>query len=163
MLIGFMGAGKTTVGQCLAEKTGLPLFDTDGIVLSKFQIPITKIFERVGEAGFRQEETLALRSVPRVPAIVVTGGGIILQEQNGAAMQQLGTIVWLRATLHTICRRLSRAEDRPLLAGANLKGRITELLAVREPLYLALSDVTVDVDGLPPMAVAEKILEEISR
>src|SRR6266852_4954116 len=95
VLIGMMGAGKSCVGRCLQQRTKLALVDTDDIVASKFGISIPEIFSKYGEQGFREAETQALRELaPDRHAIIVTGGGIVLRDENVDLLKRLGTVVW---------------------------------------------------------------------
>src|SRR5215471_20622482 len=106
VLIGMMGAGKSAVGDCLQRRTGFAQFDTDGMVRSKFGIPISEIFSRYGEDKFREAETQVLKKVlsdERV--IIVTGGGIVLREVNLDLLKRLGVVVWLEADEKTLFKR----------------------------------------------------------
>jgi shikimate kinase len=161
-LIGMMGMGKSVVGKALEEKTGLPRFDTDEITSSKLNMPIKEIFSTHGEEHFRDLETETLRSMSlEEPAIIVTGGGIVLRAENVDLLRQLGTVVWLDADETTLRTRIRRLSDRPLLQTANPGATLSELLAKREPLYRKAADLRVDVSQKNPQEVAELILENI--
>jgi shikimate kinase len=98
VLIGMMGVGKSAVGRCLQQRTGFTRFDTDEMVSSKFGIPISQIFSTRGEDTFREAETEVLRRIsPDQPSIIVTGGGIVLREENVGLLKRLGVVVWLEA------------------------------------------------------------------
>src|SRR5690242_11873585 len=95
VLIGMMGAGKSGVGRCLQRRTQIALIDTDRIVAAKFGISIPEIFSRYGEQAFREAETQALCELTTTKqTIIVTGGGIVLREENVDLLKQLGVIVW---------------------------------------------------------------------
>src|SRR5467141_3633875 len=129
VLIGMMGAGKSSVGRCLQQRTGLAGLDTDEMVTAQFGIPIAQIFEEHGEERFRIAETEVLRKLaPERPAIVVTGGGIVLRAENIDLLKQLGTIVWITADEATLFERASRRNDRPLLQKENPRAVFLELL-----------------------------------
>jgi shikimate kinase len=161
-LIGMMGTGKSVVGKALEQKTGLPRFDTDEIVSSKLKMPVGEIFSSHGEEHFRNLETETLRSIfPEEPAIIVTGGGIVLRAENIDLLRQLGTVVWLDADETTLRMRIRRLSDRPLLRTANPGASLSELLAAREPLYRKAADLRVDVSQRNPQEIAELILENI--
>ena len=128
MLIGFMGAGKSSVGRALARRTGLPLFDTDQLVSERLGLPITEIFAQRGEDEFRACETAVLAEIPAQPAIVVTGGGIVLRAENVAAMKRLGTVVHLTADEETLFERATRRATRPLLKTSDPRATFAELL-----------------------------------
>ncbi|MCA1658815.1 MAG: shikimate kinase, partial [Verrucomicrobiaceae bacterium] len=96
VLIGFMGTGKSSTGRVLARLTGLPRFDTDEMVSTRFGLPVPEIFARFGEEKFRDAETEALAQLAEgAPAIVVTGGGIVLRPENVKKLQALGPLVSL--------------------------------------------------------------------
>src|SRR5437870_10644519 len=115
VLIGMMGAGKSSVGRCLQQRTGLARLDTDEMVAAQFGVPIAQIFEKHGEEQFRIAETDVLRKLaPERPAIVVTGGGIVGNTENLDLLKQLGTVVWVTAEEATLLERGSRRSDRPL-------------------------------------------------
>jgi shikimate kinase len=157
-----MGTGKSVVGKALEEKTGLPRFDTDEITSSKLEMPIKEIFSTHGEEHFRNLETETLRSISlEEPAIIVTGGGIVLRKENVDLLRQLGTVVWLDADEATLRMRIRRLSDRPLLRTANPMASLSELLAAREPLYRRAADLRVDVSQKNPQEIAELILENI--
>ncbi|MGZ4986282.1 MAG: shikimate kinase [Chthoniobacterales bacterium] len=161
ILIGFMGSGKSCAGVELCRRTGLPVFDTDALIISKVKSSISEIFDRLGEDAFREEETAALRAIPRGRSVIVTGGGCILRAENVELLRELGTIVWLQADEETIFQRVAHREDRPLLRGGDPRGRIRELLAAREALYRGAAEVTIDTAGRTPAEVADAILAEL--
>jgi shikimate kinase len=162
VLIGFMGTGKSVVGKALEQKTGFHRFDTDEIISSKLKMPIQEIFDTHGEEHFRNLETETLRSISlEEPAIIVTGGGIVLQAENVDLLRQLGTVVWLDADERTLRTRIRRLSDRPLLRTANPEATLSELLAAREPLYEKTADLRVDISRKNPQEIADLILQNI--
>jgi shikimate kinase len=162
VLIGFMGAGKSSVGRTLARMTGRPRFDTDEMVSARFGLTIPEIFETHGEEKFREAETEALRELAdKEGAIIVTGGGIVLRPENVALLRKLGTIVNLEADEEILFRRISRRATRPLLRTENPRATLTELLAVRRPLYEAAADIQVNTSLLTHDQVASRILEAL--
>src|ERR1041384_958921 len=95
--------GKSSVGRCLQRLTKLALVDTDEIVAAKFGIPIPEIFSKYGEQAFREAETQTIREIDTAkPTIVVTGGGIVLREENLDFLKRLGVVVWLRRNKQTL-------------------------------------------------------------
>jgi shikimate kinase len=166
VLIGMMGAGKSSVGRCLQQRTGLARLDTDEMVAAQFGIPIAQIFEKHGEERFRIAETEVLRKLaPERPAIVVTGGGIVLRAENVDLLKQLGTVVWVTAEEATLFERASRRNDRPLLQKENPRAVFSKLFRERESLYAAAADLRVDTSTLSHDEVVETILnrlEEVS-
>src|SRR4051794_32090561 len=132
VLIGMMGAGKSSVGRCLQRKTGLQIFDIDELVSAKAGCPIPEIFAKHGEPHFRELESEALDQVSTAePAIIVTGGGVILREKNVARLQELGLVVWLAADESVLFARAGRRGNRPLLQTNDPKATIAELSRVR--------------------------------
>jgi shikimate kinase len=162
VLIGFMGAGKSSVGRTLARMTGLPRFDTDEVVAARFGLTVSEIFETQGEEAFREAEAEALRELAdRRGAIITTGGGILLRPENADLVRELGTVVYLDADEETLFRRINRRATRPLLRTENPRATLTELLRVRLPLYRAAADIEVDTSFLTHDEVAKKILNHI--
>ncbi|HEX4641234.1 MAG TPA: shikimate kinase [Chthoniobacterales bacterium] len=162
VLIGFMGAGKSSVGRTLARMTGLSRFDTDEMVAAQFGLTISEIFEKHGEEKFREAETEALLELSgKGQAIVVTGGGIVLRPENIALLRAMGTIVYLSADQETLFARISRRPTRPLLQTANPRATLNGLLATRLPSYREAADVEVDTSQLKHDEVARTILNRL--
>src|SRR5437867_9455406 len=106
VLVGMMGAGKSSVGVCLRRRTRLKLFDTDEIVTSKFGMPISEIFSSHGENKFREAEAEALQALATAePVVIVTGGGIVLREENIHLLIRLGLATLLAADVEAVCKR----------------------------------------------------------
>ncbi len=164
VLIGMMGAGKSSVGRLLARRTGLARFDTDEWIVSKTGMSIADIFEREGETGFRELETSALNELhPAGSAVIVTGGGIVLREENVKLLKRLGFVVWLEAEEDILLERASRVGNRPLLQTENPRGSLSEMLRVRAPLYAGAADFRVETTYLKQDEVTEIILAEVDR
>jgi shikimate kinase len=159
-----MGAGKSSVGHSLRERTSLALFDTDEIVTSKFGMPISKIFLKHGENKFREAETETLQALATSePVVIVTGGGIVLREENLDLLKRLGTVVWLEADEATLFKRASRAGNRPLLQRKNPRKAFTKMLRERLPLYAKIADIRIDTSVLTHEEVAVAILSKFRR
>jgi shikimate kinase len=164
VLVGMMGAGKSSVGDCLRRRTSLRLFDTDEIVTSKFAMPISKIFSKHGENTFREAETEALRALATgEPVVIVTGGGIVLREENLDLLKRLGAVVWLEADEKTLFKRALQGGKRPLLQRKNPRKAFTKMLRERLPLYAKIADIRVDTSMLTDDEVAVAILSKFSR
>ncbi|MEZ5300190.1 MAG: shikimate kinase [Verrucomicrobiales bacterium] len=160
ILIGFMGCGKSTIGRSLASTLGFRFADTDELVAAEARAPITKIFEREGEDGFRRRETATLVALDGTEGQVIsTGGGIVTREENAPLLRRLGYIVWLAVGEDEIYRRVSRNRDRPLLHTPNPRKTIHDLMAKRDPLYAAAADMKVKTEGLSISDVAYGIAE----
>jgi shikimate kinase len=157
-----MGAGKSSVGRCLQRQTGLSRFDTDEMAASKLGLSILEIFSKFGEEKFREIETQALRELdPAKAMIIVTGGGIVLRDENFDLLKRLGTVVWLEAREETLFERASRRGNRPLLETENPRKALSEILRARSPLYARVADIRVDTSALNHDEVAAAILSKI--
>ena len=163
ILIGFMGAGKSSVGRWLERLTGLTRIDTDEIIAAQTGLSIPEIFSKHGEGWFRDAETEVLRNLaPPHPSIIVTGGGIILRPENIEMMKRLGTIVWLTGDEKKLFARASR-RTRPLLQTADPRSTFSELFRQRESLYEGAADLSVDTTPLTHDEVAAAVLSKIEK
>jgi shikimate kinase len=163
VLIGFMGAGKSSVGRTLARVTGLPRFDIDEMIGARFGLTVAEIFEKHGEEEFREAETESLRGLTgNQAAIVVTGGGIVLRPENRRLLRELGTVILLSADEEILFERISRRSTRPLLQTHNPRNTVTELLRSRLPVYREVADVEVDTTLLAHDEVAQRILKSVA-
>ncbi len=163
ILIGFMGAGKTTVGRCLARKLGLSMIDTDYYIEQTQKMKISEIFAQYGEAYFRDLETKTIQHLIKQGEnyIVSCGGGMVLRSENRDLLKTLGTVIYLRVRPETVASRLKGDTTRPLLQGTDAEEKIKNLLTLREGIYEAAADVQVDTDGLLPEEICVKILNQI--
>jgi shikimate kinase len=160
VLIGFMGAGKSAIGRELAKRTKLLRQDTDELVRARFGSPIPEIFAQHGEEVFRNAETEVLRKLENKPAmIVVTGGGIILREENVRLLRLLGMTIWLDADEEILWHRASRRGNRPLLQTTNPRETFSALLRERRPLYQAAAERRIDTSNASIVDVAIEITE----
>jgi shikimate kinase len=159
-----MGAGKSSVGACLRRRTGLGLFDMDGIVASKFGLSIPEIFAEHGEKKFREAETAALRCVrTEDQVIIITGGGIVLRKENVGILRNQGVIVWLDADEKTLFERASQKQNRPLLRTKNPRKAFSKIHDARRPRYASIADIRVDTSVLTDEEVAVAILVKFRR
>jgi shikimate kinase len=164
VLVGMMGAGKSSVGRCLQRRTGLARIDIDENVSAQFGMPIAEIFKKLGEHAFRDAETAAICAVaPARPAIIVTGGGIVLRPENVEALKKLGILVWLTADEAILFERASRRNERPLLQNENPRSVFFQLLRSRKPLYAAAADFEIDTSAKTHDEVAEEILSKLEK
>lgn len=160
--VGFMGAGKTTIGRLYAQETRWNFIDTDALIEEKAGCSISEIFEKQGESAFRGLETEVLQDIGRNSDTVVScGGGIILNGINVEIMRKDGHVLYLRAQADTLAERLADANDRPLLqrGEGTLKERIADILSQRSGLYENAADIIIDTDGKTP----EDIVAEIKK
>jgi shikimate kinase len=153
-----MGAGKTRVGRRLAERLHLPFIDTDQEIESETGKSIAELFTLMGEAAFRESERLMIaRLMGRSGAIIATGGGAFMDPRTRAAMLEQGLVVWLRADLDTLVARTGRSSKRPLLQGGDRAAKLSELMALRYPVY-AQAHLTVDSHHGPVEQTADAVL-----
>lgn len=163
ILIGFMGTGKSAVGKRLAKKTGFAFVDLDKLIEKEAGIKISAIFERYGEAYFRNLEKKAILSLKTMrKAVVSTGGGAVLDPQNMAAMKEAGLVIALDADIETLWRRLKSSQNRPLLKASDPKNRMEELYNARRPFY-SQAHHAVDTTGKTIKDVAKEIWQLMDR
>ena len=157
VLVGFMGAGKSSVGRILATRLGRCLVETDDMITAKEGRSIPEIFADRGEAHFRalEEEALGLLALKR-SEVIATGGGLPCREGRPAALKALGTVVWLSGDFDTLYERALQAGERPMLA-ARSRREVEALYQARESFYCQ-ADVTVDTTGIGPDQVATRVL-----
>ncbi len=161
ILIGFMGSGKSSVGRSLAQKTKWPRYDTDEMIEAAAGLSIAEIFSERGEEYFRGMETDVLKRLATQSAIVVTGGGVVLRNENLLMLRRLGTIVYLKSDEEIMFERVSQSENRPLLRTENPRASFHELLRIRTPIYDSVADIVVDTSALSPTEIADQILMKI--
>ncbi len=158
ILCGMMGSGKSTVGKALAETLGAIHCDTDALI-TKTHGEISAIFQRDGEARFRELETETVRGLSGKDGLVVsTGGGLVLKQDNVRLLRKNGKIVYLRAKLETLEMRLRGDNQRPLLRE---QGALERLMASRAPTYEGVADFVVDVDEKTPKEIVAEIVARI--
>lgn len=162
VLIGMMGAGKSSVGRVLEKRTGLARLDTDESVAAQFGMSVREIFEVYGEEKFRDAETETLRNLSlERTMIIVTGGGIVIRPENIDLLKKLGATVWLKGSENILFERASRRNTRPLLQNENPRAVYSELFHKRAPFYKAAADLEVDTSKLDHDQVAEIILNKM--
>jgi shikimate kinase len=160
VMIGFMGAGKTSVGRLVARALGREFVDTDQMIERATRMTIGELFQREGELSFRRREIAAIDRAIAVPGrVVAVGGGAVLSAENRTALKQAGLLVYLRATPETLAGRLIGVTDRPLLNTGDRAGRIRDLLVARGPIYETAGDVAIDTDRLNLEQTAVEVLE----
>ncbi len=159
VLIGLMGAGKTTVGELCARQLGRDFVDTDDVVVALAGMPVDDIFRTRGEPSFRDLERAAVADVCASPAplVIACGGGTVLDAENRRQLRATGVIVWLRAPVSVLAARVGDGATRPLLAG-DPTGALSRLEKLREPVYDAAAHCSVDTDGLDIPSVADAVI-----
>jgi shikimate kinase len=161
-LVGLRGSGKTTVARLLAERLGWQWADADALLEARHGRSIRQIFAEEGEAGFRDKEAALLEELCGLRRhVIATGGGVVLRPENRQRLRAAGFVVWLTADAATLWDRLHRdpttAKRRPDLTVGGL-AEVEETLRLRQPLYEAVADLTVDTAGRSPAQVMEAIL-----
>ncbi len=162
-LCGFMGAGKSTTGQKLAQALSVPFYDTDQVIVETAKKSVANIFTDSGEEKFRELESLAIQKVTaQPPGVVALGGGALMNPENLKLIQQAGSLVYLSAKISTLKNRLSEAGAvRPLIANQS-EQQMAELLQKREAVY-KLADLTIHTDEKSAEAVSENIQQELRK
>lgn len=158
-IIGFMGSGKSSVGQKISERWNYHFTDTDTIIEKKYNKTIPAIFSQEGEGKFRTYESDALRSVPNENCVISTGGGIVVNKKNIESMAQTGLIVFLDTSFNVIDARLRSDVSRPLWNQNRTKQK--QLYKVRETIYRSCAQLTVNTDYKTMDEVASEILGSI--
>ncbi|MDB9314753.1 shikimate kinase [Spirulina sp. CS-785/01] len=160
-LVGMMGAGKTTVGQCLAHRLGYRFFDTDVLIERVAGKPITEIFATEGEAYFRELESQVLQQVSACTrSAIATGGGIVLKPINWGTLQQ-GLVIWLDVPVEVLVERLQADNTRPLLQNTDLTEKLSSLLEQRRPRYAQADLHITPTAEQTPEEITEIILQKI--
>ncbi len=159
VLMGFMGAGKTTVGKCLAKALACEFIDTDERIEKEQGRKISDIFEKDGEEAFRNMETDLLKRLceSQCEFVLSIGGGMPVREQNRALLRKIGTVVYLKTSKEEIIRRVSGDTARPLLQGGALEEKVTALMTAREQIYQETADKILCTDGKSVSDMVEMI------
>lgn len=144
VMVGMMGAGKTAVGQAVANRLHVPFLDSDEEIVRAANMSIAEIFERDGEEFFRKRESEVIgRLLDTERAVLSTGGGAFMSEQNRKMISDRGVAVWLNADLDLLWARVKHKDTRPLLRTADPKATLTQIYDTRVPVY-ALADLSVE-------------------
>ncbi len=164
LLIGLMGAGKTTVGRQLARRMGFAFADLDLEIEQRTGVRIPTIFEVEMETGFRNRETRMLKElVDRDDMVLATGGGVVLRPENRELLRASGTVVYLNATPAVLYERTRRSTHRPLLNVPNPLEKLQELHAQRDPLYREIADIIIDTKPGAVSAIVRQVESELSK
>lgn len=163
VIVGLMGAGKTSIGRRLAQRLGVPFIDSDIEIEKAANATIAEIFERDGEAAFRLGERRILARLLDGPVqILATGGGAFMDAATRQRIHERALSVWLRADLDTLVQRTARRQNRPLLNQGDPRAVLSRLIEQRSPIY-AEADITVDsLPGLPEVTV-QSFIEALAR
>lgn len=160
ILIGFMGCGKSSIGRHMSENYQYTLIDTDSHIEKQQKCTISEIFEKNGEEYFRQLETQCLLDLINTSddkMIIAVGGGLPMREENRELLHKLGKVVYLRAAIDTLEKRLKGDTTRPLIQGGELRQKIENLFNLRQDTYEELADLIVDTDRRSYQQITEAI------
>lgn len=162
VLVGMMGAGKSTVGRRLAARLGLQFVDADSEIEAAAGMPIADIFERFGESHFRDgERRVIARLIDGRRKVIATGGGAFINDETRALILREALAVWLDADPAVLAERVRRRDTRPLLRGRDVRTVLTDLAKVRDPIY-ALAHVRVPSNNAPHEATVRALLTAIA-
>jgi shikimate kinase len=161
VLVGMMGVGKSTVGKSLASRLGVEFIDSDDEIQHAAGMTIAEIFERFGEDYFRDGERRVIsRLLEGTPKVIATGGGAFINTQTRELIKARCHSVWISADLETLVARVSRRSHRPLLVGKDPRVVLSELGAIRDPIY-SQADIHVRSDMAPHVNTVEQILKAL--
>lgn len=161
VLIGAPGAGKSTIGRRVAERLKVPFVDTDALIEEESGMSVADMFVELGEPEFRlREEDAVRRALAEQSGVVALGGGAILSESTRQLLAE-HTVVWLRVNVSDAASRVGMNQARPLLLG-NVRGRLTQLLNERTPLYESVASITIETDGRPVREVTSSVLAAVA-
>jgi shikimate kinase len=160
VLVGLMGAGKTTVGAAVADRLGRPFVDTDDVVEATTGQSVADIFATAGEEAFRSFERQAVADVcaAPVPSVIACGGGAVLDPANRRQLRDSGFVLWLQAPAAVLAERAGRSGTRPLLAGGGAQATLERMASVREAAYEAAADATVSTGDRSVAEVADAVI-----
>jgi shikimate kinase len=162
VMVGMMGAGKSAIGRRLAQRLGLPFVDADAEIERAAGCTIEEIFDRHGEAAFRDGERRVIARLLDGPVgVLATGGGAFMDPETRARIRSRAITVWLKADLDTLVERVSRRGHRPLLKNGDPRAILTQLLEARGPVY-AEADITVETGNAPAAATVERVIEALA-
>ena len=163
VLVGMMGAGKSSVGRRLASRLGIPFVDADTEIEQAAQMTIPEIFAKYGEAAFRSAEArVILRLLDGGPQVLATGGGAFMNPDTREAIHAKGVSVWLKADLDVLIRRVKRRSDRPLLHTDDPAETLQRLLAERSPTY-GQADLTINSREVPHDRIVDEVLAALTQ
>jgi shikimate kinase len=162
VLIGYRAVGKTTAGQVLSQKLDQPFVDLDSFIEEKAGKSIPEIVDSSGWEHFRDLEKKAVDEVSGFKnAIIATGGGVVLDEENVTRLRSTGILIWLKADIALIEKRLGADQSRPSLTGNDTRSEAAHVLEERLPLYEKAAHFSLDVSELTPPEIAAQILKLI--
>jgi len=163
ILIGPMGAGKSSVGKRLAKQLNRKFYDSDKVLEQHTGVAITTIFELEGEQGFRQRETKILNELVDVEnGVIATGGGAVLLPENVALLKQDSIVIYLKASVNSQIKRTRHDKKRPLLQTQDRHATLQNLANTRNPIYNEIADIIIDTDSQNISSSIEQIITYIN-
>lgn len=162
ILIGPMGAGKSTIGRLLAAEMSRAFHDSDHEIQARCGADIPWIFDVEGEQGFRDRESAMIKElVERHDVVIATGGGAVLREENRCLIREGGIVIYLFTTVEQQLKRTARDRNRPLLQCGDREQVLREMFALRDPLYRATADIVIRTDNRGPRTVIKDIVRRV--
>ncbi|MGP4843780.1 shikimate kinase AroK [Marinobacter sp. 1Y8] len=162
VIVGPMGAGKSTIGRMLARELGYHFIDSDRLIEERCGASIPWIFDVEGEDGFRTRETSILEELSREQGVVVaTGGGAVMREENHRHLSHSATVIYLKTSVDQQYERTRRDRNRPLLQQDDPRAVLSDLFSRRDPLYNALADIVMMTDKKSPRLVVRQLVNRI--
>ena len=156
-LVGLMGAGKSTIGRRVARRLDVPFHDTDTLVEERTEMVISDLFPAIGVAAFRDLERQAVEQVSDLQGVIATGGGAVMDDTSRERMASTGTVVYLEASAETLADRVGADDSRPFLANRSPLDVFSAMYAERAPLYRAVADHVLTVDGRSFVDVVDEV------
>jgi len=158
-----MAAGKSTIGRLLAKRLNRKFYDTDAEIIKCTGVEISLIFELEGEEGFRKREIEKLKLLSdEKEAVIATGGGIILNQENRQRMQETGWVIYLKCSVDQQLNRTKFDTKRPLLQTENPRKKLEELMRHRAPMYESIADIVISTNKTNSKKVITSILEQLN-
>lgn len=162
VLVGPMGAGKSTIGRLLARELDYCFFDSDRLIEERTGANIPWIFDVEGEEGFRLRETHMLEELTQLERVVVaTGGGAVMREENRALLQEQALVIYLKTSVRQQFERTRRDRNRPLLQQKDPRGVLENLFRTRDPIYQSLADIVMTTDRKSPRLVVRQLMNRM--
>ncbi len=163
VLVGPMGAGKSTIGRLLARELGYRFLDSDRIIEERCGANIPWIFDVEGEDGFRQRETAMLDELSgETGTVLATGGGAVMRAENHGLLKKNAVVVYLKTSIDQQVERTRKDRNRPLLQNDDPEGVLRRLFAIRDPLYTELADIVMFTDRKSPRLVVRQLVNRIN-
>jgi len=163
VLVGPMGAGKSTIGRLLAKELGYRFLDSDRVIEERCGANIPWIFDVEGEGGFRQRETAMLDEMTaETDVVLATGGGAVMRQENHPLLRKNAVVVYLKTSIEQQVERTRKDRNRPLLQNDDPEGVLRQLFAIRDPLYTQLADIVMYTDRKSPRLVVRQLVNRIS-